>query len=122
MTDDGIHDLKTGTSRRVNISQYGVYSLLRRSEGETVEHLTEDYIQRVAIDKWQPAPVQVAHDRQYSEEVAVSIIADIEQRAAEFEISVNPLVFMANPASQLCSERYCPAFKSNWCPESRIKA
>ncbi len=121
LTDDGIHDLKTGTSRRVNIAQYGTYSLLRRSEGDTVEHLTEDYIQRVAIDKSQPAPVQVAYDRQYSEEVAVSIIADIEQRAAEFEISVNPLVFMANPASQLCSERYCPAFKSHWCPESRIK-
>lgn len=122
LADDGIHDLKTGIAQRVNIAQYGTYSMLRRSEGYSVEHLTEDYIRRVAIDKEQPLPVQVMYNRDYAERVAVSIIGDIEERYVRFVETQDPLTFMANPASQLCSDRYCSAFRTKWCPESFGKA
>lgn len=119
LNDDGIHDLKTGVAQRVNIAQYGTYSLLERFEtGVAAAHLTEDFVRRVSIDKEQPAPVQISYDRQFAEEVAVSIISDMEQRAKLFLENQDQLLFLANPASQLCSDRYCPAFRTNWCPES----
>lgn len=121
LTDEGIRDLKTGTSRRVNMAQYGTYSLLRRSEGDTPLHLVEDYVKRVSLDKEQPPPVVIAYDREYAEEAAVRVITEIEDLASEFEATGVPLVFLANPASQLCSERYCGAFHSKFCPESWVK-
>jgi hypothetical protein len=118
LADAGIRDLKTGVQQRVNIAQYGVYSLLRRSEGDTPTYLCEDYIRRVAISKEQPAPVVVTYNREFAERVAASIINDIEMKFERYMETQDPLTFLANPASQLCSDRYCPCFQSPFCPES----
>lgn len=118
LADAGIRDLKTGVQQRVNVAQYGVYSMLRRSEGDTPAYLCEDYIRRVAITKEQPLPVVVQYKREFAERVAASIINDIETKFEIFQQTQDPMTFLANPASQLCSERYCPCYRSAWCPES----
>jgi hypothetical protein len=118
-TDAGMHDLKTGVMRRSNIAQYGTYSLLGRAAGETVDHIIEDYIPRVDIDKPQPVPEQIVYDPKMAERVAVRIILDVETKYDEFIESGDNMVFMANPNSNLCGDRFCPAWGTSFCEEWR---
>lgn len=118
-TDDGVHDLKTGVAKRVNIAQYGAYSLLLRADGDEPQHITEDYVPRVAIDKEQPPPEQIGYDVGLAERVAGSIILDIEDRFAKFEEDGDHMVFVANPGSMLCSDRWCLAFGTDFCLEGK---
>ena len=83
------------------MAQYGTYSLLRRSEGDTPLHLVEDYVKRVSLDKEQPPPAVIAYDREYAEEAAVRVITEIEDKAAEFEVTGVPLVFMSQGGTSL---------------------
>ncbi len=121
VVDGGVMDLKTGVQRRVNLHQYGAYSLLLRAEGIESTHITEDYIQRVAIDKEQPAPEQIGYDVALAERAAGAVIVDIERRFEEFEREGDPFAFLANTGSQLCSAKWCVAFQTDFCPESRNK-
>lgn len=120
-TDDGVHDLKTGVAKRVNIAQYGGYALLLRADGEPAEHVTEDYVKRVPLDKEQPVPEQIMYDVDLAERVAGSIILDIERRFGEFEQDGDHMVFVANPGSMLCSAKWCLAFNTDFCQESKGK-
>jgi len=117
--DTGIRDLKTGTVARNNIAQYGGYSMLRRGEGHAVPTITEDYVPRVAIDKEQPPPLEIAHNPQLAEAVAARIIQDIESAYEQFRSTGDNLTFLANPASVLCSDRFCLAHGTDWCEEGR---
>ena len=117
IVDTGIRDTKTGVIHRVPLAQLGAYSLLTRSEGETVSTLVEDYIQRVPVGKEQPAPATFEYDVGLAERAAARVIAEIETCAANFERSGDPLEFMANPMSMLCSEKWCPAWGTGWCRE-----
>ncbi|MDP2621548.1 MAG: hypothetical protein Q8P46_15490 [Hyphomicrobiales bacterium] len=118
-TDDGVHDLKTGVARRVNIAQYGGYALLLRADGDPAQHITEDYIQRVAIDREQPVPQQIPYNVDLAERVAGAIIMDIERTFEIFEREGDNLVFAANPGSMLCSDRWCVAYGTDFCEEGR---
>lgn len=118
-TDDGVHDLKTGVAKRANGAQYGAYALLLRADGDPARHITEDYIQRVAIDKEQPVPQQIGYDVDLSERIAGRIILDIERTFEEFEREGDSLVFMANPGSMLCSDRWCCAWGTDFCREGK---
>uniref|UniRef100_A0A6M3KGB7 PD-(D/E)XK endonuclease-like domain-containing protein n=1 Tax=viral metagenome TaxID=1070528 RepID=A0A6M3KGB7_9ZZZZ len=119
VTDDGVMDLKTGVARRANGSQYGAYALLLRADGDPASHITEDYIQRVAIDKEQPVPQQISYDVELSERIAGRIIMDIERAFEEFEREGDNLVFLANPGSMLCSDRWCQAWGTSFCEEGK---
>lgn len=121
LDDGGVFDHKTGINRRSNMAQFGCYSLLRRANGHGVEHITENFIARVALDKEQPPPQLVYYDPDVAERVAAAIVQDIEDRYARFAVKQDNLIFMANPNSQLCSARWCPAFHTDYCPESRMK-
>jgi hypothetical protein len=118
-TDDGVHDLKTGVARRVNIAQYGAYSMLLRADGEDPQHITEDYIRRVAIDKEQPVPEQVPYNVVLAERVAAAIITDIERAFEIFEREGDNMIFTANPGSMLCSDRWCVAYGTDFCEEGK---
>jgi hypothetical protein len=117
LTDEGIRDLKTGTVSRSNIAQYGGYSMLRRSEGGKVAHIVEDYIQRVRLDEPQPMPLAIPYDVPLAERVAGRVIADIEDKYQKFLDTGDNMVFMANPSSVLCSEKFCAAYGTTWCLE-----
>lgn len=119
LTTNGIRDVKTGTTSRSNHGQYGGYSMLRRSEGGHVDHVIEDFVQRVPIDKPQPPPVELEYDSDLCEQVASIIIHDVEEHYERFVETGDPLTFMANPNSVLCMERYCPAWGTKFCKEWR---
>ena len=117
LVDDGIRDQKTGVMHRVSLQQLGAYSLLVRAAGGEVLSLTEDYIQRVDIEKEQPEPVEFRYDVGLAERVAANTIADVEERYAKFVETGDNLVFRANPSSQLCSAKWCPCHSSTFCRE-----
>lgn len=113
--DGTILDLKTGVMRRSNAAQYGTYSLLRRSDDHEVGRLAEIYIPRARLTKAQPEPTIHEYPVEAAENAAFGIIKRIGADIEAFRVDGDPSVFMANPASMLCSERYCPAFNTMFC-------
>ena len=116
VTTDGVRDTKTGTVRRYNAAQLGAYSLLLRSHGNQVNHLIEDYIKRVPLKADQPFPVEITYDQSLSENLAGVIMNRIMADYAAFMESGNPEVILANPMSMLCSDKYCDASGTTFCP------
>lgn len=119
LTDEGVRDLKTGTTARGNMAQYGSYAMLRRAEGGHVDHIIEDFVRRVPIDKPQPNPVAIPYDVEISQRVAAQIINQVEDAYDRFTETGDHMTFTANPNSMLCMERWCPAYKTDFCQEWR---
>jgi len=115
---DGVHDLKTG-KLRPNHPQYGAYSLLLRTHGIETPRIVEDFVPRVSIQKPQPDPQEIIYDVAQCENVAMSLIRKLERDYKEFLETGDPNTFLANPASMLCSEKYCQAWGTNFCQFGR---
>jgi hypothetical protein len=115
-TDKTIRDWKTGAISRPYHSQMGGYSLLRRSQGcDKPRELIKDHLKRVAIDKPQPPVTSIVYDGPAAERAAWAVIAHIMRDVKAFLKSGDPWCFACNPMSMMCSEKYCPAFKSPFC-------
>jgi hypothetical protein len=121
-----LRDLKTGKGRfGSHRPQFGGYSLLGRTHGFPIKEIAEDFVQRCAIDKPQPAPRTFAYDVQGCEQAAVSVIRHMDLSLHTFlngDPARNiepgdPASFPANPSSKLCSERWCSAWGTPFCRE-----
>lgn len=118
-----IRDLKTGIQRRANGFQYGCYSLLARGNGFEIDELIEDYIPRNRITKPQGTPEKYPYDIQEAEKAAFAIIQRMADDLLLFQEgdpsrdieAGDPWAFLANPQSMLCSQKYCPAFGTDFC-------
>jgi hypothetical protein len=120
--DQIVRDTKTGTRRRANGVQYGAYGMIWRAWGYRPKGVIEDYLQRVALAKEQP-PVQ-SHpiDIVLAQREAFEVLEAVRTATAEFERRLaNPNgrppegAFRPNPASALCSARFCPAWGTEFC-------
>jgi hypothetical protein len=121
-----VRDLKSGTRRPgSNAPQLGGYSLLARSNGMDIAEAAIDFVQRVAVNKPQPDPVTDPVPIGPAETAAVNIIRTIARDLDVFRhgdperriMPGDPWAFMANPASMLCSAKWCPAHGSDFCHE-----
>ena len=121
-----VRDLKTGARPPgSHAAQVGGYSLLARSNGIDIAEAAIDFIQRVAVGKPQPDPVSKAVAIAQAETAASSILKHIESDLATFRhgdpvrriLPGDPWAFVANPASILCSPKYCSAFGTSFCHE-----
>jgi hypothetical protein len=121
-----IRDLKSGTRRTgSHAPQIGGYSLLARTHGLDIEVAAIDFIQRVNPKKPQPDPESKPVPVAAAETAATNIIRHIEGDLATFRhgdpvrriLPGDPWAFQANPASILCSPKYCPAFGTEFCHE-----
>lgn len=121
-----IRDLKTGARPpRAFAAQVGAYSLLSRSHEMDIEHVSVDFIQRVSAGRPQPEPVSqrlaIARAETAAAAVLGHVIRDLDTfRHGDAERQImpgDPWAFLANPASSLCSPRWCPAFGSEFCRE-----
>lgn len=110
-----IRDLKTGRVARANGSQYGMYSLLWQAHGHTINGLIEDYVPRAPISKLQPEPITREIDIADAEAAAMAIAKRMVADLAVFREKGDPWAFIANPASQLCGSRWCPAWGTAFC-------
>lgn len=117
-----IHDTKTGVSARANGPQYGAYALLFEAHGYEIGSIVEDYIARVPLRREQPDALAVSIDVQAARQDAWEAIHAIQRDATEFAArAANPTgapphgAFSPNPASQMCSARWCPAHGTAFC-------
>lgn len=117
LTPTEIRDEKYGALNRPYQSQLGAYSLLARSNGFPVEKLAIDFIQRVGKTKVQPPCKTFEYDQVESEQSAHGIIARVKHDVAVFREDPDNLwrAWPANPMSLMCSEKYCPAYGTNFC-------
>ena len=110
-----IQDFKSGVVERVNIPQYGGYSLLARTAGHRVDVLREIYVKRAPKTKPQPAPVVKDYDPAMAENFAWTVIARVKADLKEFRRTGSPWVWLPNPNSMMCSPHYCPAYGTAFC-------
>ena len=117
-----IRDLKTGTRRRMNAPQYGAYSMIFQAHGYQPNRIVEDYIRRVPLRQEQPDAEQHLLDMQQARQDAWGLlraitrdVTDFQARAANPRGEFPPGAFLPNPASALCSPRWCPAWGTDFC-------
>ena len=113
--NESIHDWKTGAVLRPYHGQMGGYSLLKKSVALIPENLIIHYLPRVSIKKNYPGAQHIQYDRAMCERAAWSILQIIIRDIKNFQRTQNPWSFAANPMSVLCSEKFCPAYKTQFC-------
>lgn len=110
-----INDHKSGVKLRSHAGQLGSYTRLARAHGMTVEKIGINFVQRVSIKRTQPAMQRVAIELVPALNYAVGIWHRMIGDYQKFMITGDPESFPANPASMLCSPKYCRAHGSEFC-------
>lgn len=119
--DGGIHDTKSGRTRRANAAQYGAYRLIFQAHGFHVSTIVEDFVPRMRMSAEQPPPQSTSISLDDATEQAIAVIEDIQRSVAEFERRLRGgegaphAAFRANPASVLCSPQFCRAHGTRFC-------
>jgi hypothetical protein len=75
----------------------------------------------VPIKNKQPDVLSVEYDLETCEQQTEATIARIDLDLKAFTESGDRDAFLANPSSTLCSDRFCPAAGTNFCPFWRTK-
>ena len=117
--DDGwwkIKDLKTGAHPGPHGPQTGAYGILARTHGYRVDGADIIQIPRVTLNKPQPEPIIIKVPIESAERAAESTYKRAKSSLIEFMKTGDPHVFLANPASIMCSDR-CPAWGTSFCRE-----
>ncbi len=124
-----IDDLKTGARSPGNHNaQIGAYSLLARSAGIEIVQGAIDFIKRVPVSKPQPDPIRITVPLAIAEQMAANVLRHIIDdlrvfREGDERLGLSPgdpAAFLANPASNLCSAKYCSAHSTSFCHEWRV--
>jgi hypothetical protein len=124
---NGVRDLKTGVRVGSHAPQIGAYSLLARAHGIEIDEAAIDWLPRVATQKPQPHPVSVKVRLSQAERAESNNIRHMESDLRTFRegdpgrriLPGDPWAFLANPSSVLCSDRWCPAWGTEFCHEGK---
>jgi hypothetical protein len=122
-----VRDLKTGARLGSHAPQIGGYALLARSHALDIDEAAIDWVQRAPVAKPQPDPVSVELRVADAETAAANIIRHIAGDLRTFRygdaerhiLPGDPWAFLANPASMLCSPKYCSAHGTEFCREGK---
>jgi len=121
-----LQDLKTGAVKRQNAVQYVAYGWIVKAHGYVLRGIEEQFLKRVALRKEQPPPEAIAIDMASHEADTWELIREIKNASDEFDrraASPNGLplqqAFRANPASVLCSAKFCRAHGTQFCTAHR---
>lgn len=116
--DGTVRDLKTGARPRPYQAQVGAYALLARSQKPNPLAITGcaiDFIRRTPVTKRQDMPATESYDRRVAENAAWHTTQRIKADLIDFRRSGELWSFPANPMSQMCTDRYCPAHGTRLC-------
>lgn len=114
-----VRDLKnsrTKANAAKHASQLGAYSLLFRSQGHTTHGAQIDHLPRVKIERPQPPVEHHPLDVAGAERIAHAVTTEFATKALAFAEDGDPSRFLVNPASNLCSPKFCRAFGCPACP------
>lgn len=114
-------DFKTGRNRPKPLAQQGAYSLILRSNGRDVERASIMFGKRPKrgspADKIEPINLPLSD----AERHALSVSRIASRAISDLVSSGDPNVLPANPGCMLCSEKFCPAFNSDFCRVGNLK-
>lgn len=122
-----LRDLKTGRAYRPAEAQVGTYVGLARSHGYAVDEVSQDFLQRVALNKAQPPIAEFKYDPALTLRAAKITLDHVRRDLTEFRRRVamedSPVedAFAYNNQSTLCSDKYCPAWGTDFCIFGRAK-
>lgn len=120
---DWLHDVKTGGTDKNHILQMGSYTLGLREQGEDPQGAQADWIKRTPLSaKAGQAPAKYeTYDVDKAAIAAFAYAHRIKADHRHFLETGNEWSFMPSPDSNLCSEKYCPAWGTNFCSLWREK-
>ena len=117
---DTVRDLKTGRGGSGYHAQLGGYSLLAKAhEMAAPVWSVVDWIPRSSLSKPQPTPVEYRYPASVCEQEAKSVLAEVARQYEAYVRKQDIGVFACNTMSTICSERYCQAYGTDWCPVSQ---
>lgn len=123
---DAVDDLKGGKMRGNHRPQIGSYSLIVRSNNRArIKQVRETWLPRTSLRHPQREPEVYIHDLVGSEQAAVAVLRHVdaclttflEGDAQRHVLPGDPWAFPANPQSKLCSDKFCPAWGTEFCRE-----
>lgn len=115
-----IDDIKGGARCRPYHAQLGGYALLRRAND-----LTETsgcrlwHMPRVSTKKSYPGATRIDYDVKLCILSASYTINQIKSNVRSFLKTKSSWAFPANPLSMMCSDKYCPAWGTDFCEFNR---
>ncbi len=118
-----IDDLKTSKKESFWAPQLGGYAVLLETNKKLVNSnvCRVTHVPRVKKHK-NPIAAQIIYDTQDCKKIGKRYIHEISQKYTHFLENENPEIFLANPASYLCSEKYCQAHGTEFCSVSCAKS
>ena len=118
-----LKDFKTGAINRSHYAQLGGYSLLCKS-GTQYKDITKasiDFIQRSKKTKPQNEIEIVEYQIELCEHEAWQTVLNVKNDLNRFIQTGQWYEFRGNPQTMLCSEKYCNAHGTDFCPISKHK-
>lgn len=117
--ETGVVDWKSGRFSRQNGAQYGAYLMLANAHKMGDFEATEFFVKRVAQNTEQPAPQKIQYDGDICKKQASAVLKKIDRDLQDFIETGDKFSFLANPQSMLCSDKFCPAWGTNFCTEHK---
>ena len=128
MADRIGEDLKTSPRVGNHGPQFGSYHWQLRTNGfDPAPKFREKNLARPKFPGGRKPPLARVEpkvrvfDAAALEAVALSSAKNIARSLDAWEASGDPDSFPANPSSHLCSEKYCPAYGTEWCQVWKLK-
>jgi len=122
IADEGIIDTKTGVRLHSYHANMGGYRIVARSNDipkETLKNLIINWIPRTRINSKrvlaQKPPQTICYNPLECEDEAYSQLYMIIEQVMKFVQSGDPASFPRNPMSMMCSEKWCPAWGTEFC-------
>lgn len=109
-----VNDLKTGTRDSNHAGQLGGYLILALKNGHKVNKAQAQWLPRPKKTDLLK-PIDITYPPQMCVSVAKSVINQIKSDVTMFKETQNPWSFPANPASTMCSDKFCPAHGTKFC-------
>ena len=120
-----VTDHKTGKEWAYG-AQLGAYALLLGAHEHPVNEARVVFVPRGRAGKPQPDPppptVWDADSLRHLRRVSWSVLDDVRRTMERYWESGDPLAIRANPMSMMCSDKFCPAWGTEFCREHADKS
>lgn len=117
---DDIDDLKFGSKMRPYHGQLGAYATIKQAHDKReTKQLKIWHMPRVSTKKQYPGTQKIVLDNELCIKSALSTIKRIKSDVTRFQATGDAWEFPANPMSMMCSDKYCPAWGTNFCDFGR---
>lgn len=110
-----LDDLKNSRARPYHGAQVGTYDIIAEANHVPVGRLFISWNRRVGPKTEQPPILRIPFDRTRARRQAWTVLDRMIDVTTRFAEKRDPRIALANPASRLCSAKWCPLFGTRTC-------